>query len=121
MLARNGNRIRRPARGLISQSGSKNGRTHLFHFRSCVTQGNATRTAGMSSKRLDSLGDYLRHHYRLRLECHACRRVVIQDPLYILNLCQKRGWGHQIHHVERRLRCGECGSRDVRLGPAFGS
>ena len=75
----------------------------------------------MGSKRLDSLGDYLRHRYRLRIECRGCNRVVIEEPLSLLDLCRKRGWGHQLPEVERRLRCSQCGSRDVRLGPAFGS
>lgn len=75
----------------------------------------------MSSKRLDSLGDYLRHRYRLRIECRGCNRVVIAEPLTLLDLCRKRGWSHQIGQVEPKLRCGDCGSKEVRLGPAFGN
>lgn len=74
----------------------------------------------MGSKRLDSLGDYFRHKYRVRIECRACNRVVIKEPLGLLDLCRNRGWGHQLGEVERRLRCSKCGSREVRLGPAFG-
>lgn len=74
----------------------------------------------MSSKRLDSLGDYLRHHYRLRIECRGCNRVVIEEPLAMLDMCRKRGWSHQMAQVERRLRCGRCGCREISLGPAFG-
>lgn len=75
----------------------------------------------MSSKRLDSLGNYLRHGYRLRVDCLGCRKVAILQPLVLLETCRKRGWGHQLHEVERRLKCGSCGSRNVRVGPAFGS
>lgn len=75
----------------------------------------------MGSKRLDSLGDYLRHGYRLRLECRGCNRVAIKEPLPMLEMCRKRGWGHQLPVIERRLRCSKCGSREVRLGPAFGT
>ena len=31
-----------------------------------------------------------------------------------------KGWIYQIGAVAARLVCGECGSREVRLGPAFG-
>jgi hypothetical protein len=75
----------------------------------------------MSSKRLDSLGDYLRHSYRLRVDCQGCRKVAILQPLVLLETYRKRGWGNQLHEVERRLKCESCGSRDVRVGPAFGS
>ncbi|KLE33880.1 hypothetical protein AAW00_12495 [Aurantiacibacter luteus] len=74
----------------------------------------------MGSKRLDSLGDYLRHHYTLRVDCRGCKKVSILQPLVLLELCQKRGWGHQMREVERRLKCGSCGGRDVRIGPGFG-
>lgn len=75
----------------------------------------------MSSKRLDDLGYFLRHGYRLRVDCRACKRVAILSPLPLLELCSRRSWSRQIGDVERRFKCSECGSRDVRLGPAFGS
>lgn len=75
----------------------------------------------MGSKRLDSLGDFLRHKYRLRIECRGCNRIVIKEPLALLELCRRRGWGHQLPVIERRLRCSRCGGRHARIGPAFGS
>lgn len=74
----------------------------------------------MSSKRLDSLADYNRHRYRLRADCLNCRRVTIMEPLALLERCHARGWSYDIEAVARRMVCAECGSRDVRLGPAFG-
>lgn len=74
----------------------------------------------MGSKRLDGLGDYLRHGYRLQIECRRCRRVVIEEPLPMLQLCHQRRWGHGMGEVRNRLKCSRCGSRDVTLGPAFG-
>lgn len=73
----------------------------------------------MGSKRFDGLGDYFRHKYRLRIECRGCNRVVIEEPLAMLELCRQRGWGHQMGEVERRLRCSQCRGREIRLGPAF--
>ena len=74
----------------------------------------------MSSKRLDAINDYARAGYKLRVDCRGCSRVVIMEPLELMMTCQRRGWSMQMGQIERRLRCSECGSRDVRLGPAFG-
>jgi hypothetical protein len=74
----------------------------------------------MGSKRLDSLADYSRHRYRLRADCLRCKRVTIMDPLPLIARCQVKGWSYQIRSVAARLVCAECGSREVRLGPAFG-
>jgi hypothetical protein len=74
----------------------------------------------MGSKRLNSLGDFVRHLYRLRADCTACKRVAILEPLELLQRCQKRGWSYAVGQIERRLVCSECGSKRVRLGPAFG-
>jgi len=75
----------------------------------------------MSSKRLDTISDYARHGYTLRVECRSCQRVAIIHPMEISLLCQRRNWSRQIAFVERRLRCSKCGSRDVRAGPGFGA
>jgi hypothetical protein len=74
----------------------------------------------MTSKRLDSINDFTRHGYKLRVDCLACNRVVVLDPRPLVAMCSKRGWSRDIHAVKRRLRCSECGSQDVRCGPAFG-
>ena len=74
----------------------------------------------MSSKRLDSLADFCRHRYRLRADCLRCKRVTILDPLPLIERCQAKGWSYQIGAVAARMVCAECGSREVRLGPAFG-
>lgn len=74
----------------------------------------------MGSKRLDSLSDYLRHGYRLRIDCKGCGRGVIVDPFPILERCHKQGWPYTMPAIERRLRCSICGGKNLRLGPAFG-
>lgn len=75
----------------------------------------------MGSKRLDSAGDYLRHGYRVRIDCLGCGRTMILAPLTLLEQCRQRGWGHSMAEIERRLKCGDCGGRKVRIGPAFGA
>lgn len=73
----------------------------------------------MSRKRLDDVGDFSRHGYTLRADYRSCGRVVVLDPLWIVTLCQARGWSKQVPLVEGRMRCSECGSKDVRLGPGL--
>ena len=66
------------------------------------------------------LADFSRHRYRLRADCLKCKRVSVLDPLDLLQRCQAKGWSYQLEAVRRRMTCAECGSREVRLGPAFG-
>ena len=54
----------------------------------------------MSSKRLDSIADYTRHGYALRVDCRRCRRVAVLDPLQIVLHCQQRGWSKQMAALE---------------------
>jgi hypothetical protein len=75
----------------------------------------------MSSKRLDTISDYARHGYSLRVDCRDCGRVGMLDARQITNQCIARGWNRDISQVERRLRCSQCGSRNVVCGPAFGA
>jgi hypothetical protein len=73
----------------------------------------------MSSKRLDAISDYSRHGDMLRVDCKGRKRVAVIDPWQIVQLCQRRQSSRQMQVVERRLRCSQCGSRDVRCGPSF--
>lgn len=75
----------------------------------------------MSSKRLDSLSDFTRHRYRLRADCLRCEKVTIMDPMPLLMRCQAKGWSYRLAAVADRMDCAECGSRQVRIGPAFGN
>lgn len=73
----------------------------------------------MGSERVDPLGEYMRHRNRLRVDCLACKKLAILQPITLLETCRQRGWGHRMGEVEQRLRCGSCGSRRVRVGLAF--
>ena len=74
----------------------------------------------MSSKRLDTIADYARHGYYLRVDCQACGHVAKLEPRHITTMCIERGWSKQIAAVERRLKCSRCGERNVLCGPGFG-
>lgn len=74
----------------------------------------------MSSKRLDSLSDYARHGYKLRLDCD-CGRVVLIDPHALLGVVLERGWtGYSLEGLAMRLKCRRCGKRPNQIGPAVG-
>lgn len=73
----------------------------------------------MSSKRLDTLSDFARHHYKLRIECE-CGRVVLADPHEIILACQKRGLSYKLEAFSARLRCERCGKKPWRVGPGLG-
>lgn len=74
----------------------------------------------MSSKRLETLADYARHGYKIRLDC-ACGRVVVIDPRTLLEMIAKRGWARpSLDAIAQRLKCQRCGSRPKRIGPGFG-
>lgn len=73
----------------------------------------------MSCKRLETMADYARHHYQLRIECE-CGRVVLGDPHKIIVACQQRHFSYRLEAVSGRLRCQKCGRRPFRVGPGLG-
>lgn len=74
----------------------------------------------MSSKRLDTLADYARHNYKLRLDCR-CGRVVLLDPHDLLAAIMARGWAsYNLEGLAMRLKCQKCGARPERIGPGLG-
>lgn len=75
---------------------------------------------GVSSKRLDSLADYARARYLVRIEC-ACGRVLLKDPHELLALIAARGWPrYTLEGLALRLKCQRCGKRPKRIGPGLG-
>ena len=74
----------------------------------------------MGNKRLDSLSDFARHHYLLRIDCE-CGRVVLADPHKIIRACQAKRISYRLEAVASRLRCENCGRKPWRVGPGLGS
>ena len=73
----------------------------------------------MGSRRLDTLSDVSSAKYRVRADCLRCKRLTILDPIPLTLLCHARGWSLRLKDVRARMVCAECGSKRVRLGPAF--
>lgn len=74
----------------------------------------------MSSKRLETLADYARHSYKLRIECR-CGRVTYADPHEMITACQHAKVSYRIEALPGRLRCEACGQRPARVGPGLGA
>jgi hypothetical protein len=71
----------------------------------------------MSSKRLDSISDYHRHGFDLRVVCLACGRVIVLGSLELSERLHRKGTSRDMSSLERRLRCAECGGGQVKCGP----
>lgn len=73
----------------------------------------------MSSKRLDKISDYARHGYNIKIECRSCGHTAKLDAQTISADACRRNLSRDIGAIERRLRCKQCGKRNVRCGPSF--
>ena len=73
----------------------------------------------MGSKRLDKISDYARHGYAMKAECQECGHSAKLDARALSNDAIRRNLSRDIGAIERRLKCQQCGQRNVRIGPAF--
>lgn len=73
----------------------------------------------MGSKRLDKISDYARHGYAMKAECRDCGHSSKLDARALSSDAVRRNLSREIGAIERRLKCQQCGMRNVRIGPAF--
>jgi ribosomal protein S27E len=71
----------------------------------------------MSSKRLDSIDRLARYNYALGVRCRSCGHQAKLDPRQITEEAEKRGQSRDMAAIGQRLRCKNCGKRDVSFGP----
>jgi hypothetical protein len=71
----------------------------------------------MGSKRLDSISDYSRHGFNLRVVCQGCGRAAVVDSLALSMARSQAGKSRDMGAVQRDLKCSACGLRDVKCGP----
>jgi hypothetical protein len=71
----------------------------------------------MGSKRLDSISDYSRHGFNLRVVCQECGHAAVVDSLVLSMARSKANKSRDMGAIERDLRCRVCGSRRVKCGP----
>ena len=70
----------------------------------------------MGSKRLDSISDYSRHGFNLRVVCQGCESAAVLDSLALSMARSKAGKSRDMGAVQRDLKCRACGSRNVKCG-----
>jgi len=68
----------------------------------------------MSSKRLDTLADLVRHGLNAQVECLGCHRVVIVPATKLRDRCFAKSIPMKLETVARHLRCS-CGHRGTKL------
>jgi len=71
----------------------------------------------VSSKRLDSVTDYIRNGCRMRVRCGACGHQIEIDPHRVLSQCASRGTSPRLCQVGQRLRCSRCRQRSASIAP----
>jgi len=71
----------------------------------------------VSTKRLQTTGDLMRHGIPLSVRCKACGHEATLRGLALDQVCKARDWDRDLISVRRRLKCGQCGSRRVEMLP----
>lgn len=71
----------------------------------------------MSTKRLDSIDRLARYNYALGVDCKSCGRKAKLDPRLITEEAVRQGRPRDMTSIGQRLRCRNCGKRDVSFGP----
>jgi hypothetical protein len=69
----------------------------------------------MVRHKLDSVNDFARKGYNLRITCQGCGHVVDASATTMMQDLIRRRCSRSIYVLERRLKCGECGARKARI------
>jgi hypothetical protein len=73
----------------------------------------------MGSKRLDKIGDYVRHGFDLQVACKCGHKATIDARALDDKLFAQRRNSTMIL-IAPHLKCSKCGRRDVTYGPTWG-
>ena len=73
--------------------------------------------AQVSTKRLHTTGDLVRHGIPLTVRCKACGHIAELRGMAVDKLCRERDWDRDLTSVRRRLRCGNCSGRRIEMLP----
>ena len=61
----------------------------------------------MGRTKLDSINEFARHGYKVRVSC-SCGRKVDWSPFEMIVMLQKRRLPYDVERLEPKLRCGFC-------------
>ncbi|MBY6016164.1 hypothetical protein KUV75_14805 [Qipengyuania gaetbuli] len=64
---------------------------------------------------LDSVNEFARRGYNLRITCDGCGRVIEASAVLMMQELAKRGAPLSIARFEERARCKECGHRGAAI------
>jgi len=73
----------------------------------------------MVRHRLDSVNEFARQGYHLKITCNRCGHSVGRDPTSVIVALHARHQSLQIEAIERRLRCGQCRSRGATVTATY--
>jgi primosomal protein N' len=71
----------------------------------------------MVRHKLDSVSDFARQGYNLRIRCQACEHVVDASAMLMMQEIHRKRRSQQIASVERALNCSNCGERKAHVTP----
>ena len=72
----------------------------------------------MGRAKLDSINEFARHGYKVRVSCR-CGRKVDWSPFEMIVMLQKRRLPYEVERLEPKLRCGFCGARGTKISAAM--
>jgi hypothetical protein len=72
----------------------------------------------MGTHRLDSVSDYVRHGFNIRVVCLDCKRASVLNARQLLEKLAGQKRSTKIGDVAKRLKCGWCDSKNSQLGPS---
>lgn len=73
----------------------------------------------MVRHRLDSVNEFARQGYLLKITCDRCGRSVERDPVRLMGELHRQRQSLQVASIERRLRCAVCRSRGATVTATF--
>lgn len=69
----------------------------------------------MVRHKLDSVNDFARQGYNLRMACDGCARVVEASAFHMMQELAQRGASQSIARLEERAKCQQCGHRGATI------
>ena len=73
----------------------------------------------MERIRLDSINDFARQGYLVRVTCNACGNVSDRNPIELMRELHERRISLAIDTLEHRMKCAACGARQAIIRPKF--
>lgn len=73
----------------------------------------------MGSIKTDSINQYARRRYQVRITCRACGHEQTRDPVQLMVLLHQHRISLRVEEVVRHLSCSQCRAKDARIEPSM--